>query len=390
MDAADDGGGSAMGGLAGVFGGSLGGDGDGGEGGRAKHAGRDGLELGRLNSSEEATRNSNGSAAEEEEDAKRQRTAGTGGNQREVQRRYRERKKERTKELEQRVATLQARLHDLESGAGVSGGGSKDSRDSEMSTCEGVEANEENMMHAFRDGTERLQTLVERGASDSELRTALNKMCGNMACSRQLTPESNFGRAMMHKHAALLNDVKEGGGTPGLDVCTSVCGGYLKANASVKEGTDKPLWLGDAEAKAHWSSVVDRFEPLMPPCDMVKLLEWRNEYVSGISAIYKRRQQLGAQLAFTGRSVDQDDFGAGTLQLSSAPPGLAPTTALIQGYHMGNQVVATDASAHAGALATPRVAADAGRRGGGGTGLIESFTHQQRVSSAHQTPNPKP
>jgi hypothetical protein len=40
-------------------------------------------------------------------------------NQREVQRRYRERKKERLKELQEKVDTLQARLHELEStGAG--------------------------------------------------------------------------------------------------------------------------------------------------------------------------------------------------------------------------------------------------------------------------------
>ena len=70
--------------------------------------------------------------------------------------------------------------------------------------------------------------MIERGASDAELRSTLTKMCGEM-CPKLLTPESNFGRAMMHRHAKILNEAKErGDGTGDMIVCGGVAGGFLK------------------------------------------------------------------------------------------------------------------------------------------------------------------
>lgn len=247
------------------------------------------------------------------DETKRRRTTG-GSNQREVQRRYRERKKERTKELEQQVEILQARLNELESGAAAKHhAGVAYADGSEMSTCTAAAAEQQSLdehaaVRQFEDGVKRLKILLERGASDGELRSTLSKMCGHV-CTRLLTPESNFGRAMMHRHARVLNEANErDGGSGEMVVCGSVRGGFLKANPSANpEGSDALWTLSAEEARLHWQSVVDRFEDVVPPSEVNKLVEWRNKYVAGLSDIYKRRQDLGMQLAFTGPSV----IGAG-------------------------------------------------------------------------------
>lgn len=263
------------------------------------------------------------------DDTKRRRTTG-GSNQREVQRRYRERKKERTKELEQQVEILQARLNELESGAAAKqhpGGACADG--SEMSACTAAAAEQQALdehaaVRQVEDGVKRLKMLLERGASDGELRSTLSKMCSHVCARLLLSPDSNFGRAMMHRHARVLNEASEGGvGAGDMVICGGVRGGFLKANPSANpEGSDALWTLSDEEARLHWQNVAERFEDVVPPGEVNKLVEWRNKYVAGLSDIYKWRQELGKRLAFTGPSVTgAGGAGAGAAAAAAADAG---------------------------------------------------------------------
>ena len=257
-----------------------------------------------------------------DDDAKRKRAPTGGKNQREVQKRYRERKKEYTKDLEKQVAALHARLREVESAeasrkhegvaviaAGLANGLAMGMSSSFTLSAQDKNASEEDMaVRQYGAGIEKLKDLLDRGASDTELRSVISKMCVQV-CTRLLTPESNFGRAMMHRHAKILNEERmgaDGGAGAGeMVVCGSVCGGFLKANPSANPD-DRAVWsLGDDEARVHWKKVVDHFEDVVPPNEVNKLLEWRNEYVAGLSDIYSRRQELGLQLAFTGPNQPQ-------------------------------------------------------------------------------------
>jgi len=382
IHAAGDCGGSEVGGSGGVFvfgGGSL----DGGDVSRdggltTLPTGGEGRAAGSTKAVAAAEQDDAGDE-EEEEDAKRRRIAGE--QHREVQRGYRERQKVHTQELEQKVAILQARLHDLDGGGGDgggtsgSGGGGNDGHHSEVSECtkEKIRLEENECVRAFCVGVESLKTLVERGAADSDLRSSLETMSGNMINNKQLTPESNLGRALMRTNAALVNEAEEDEGAGVTDVYGSVCRELPKFYASVNtNGGSDMVWLGGSEAKQHWSNVVDQFEFTVPPSEVVKLMEWGNTYVSRVRAIYKRRQLLGSLLAGIGigvRGVELSKVAGESLPLSNSPSD----SRLMLRDPVG---VEGQAAAHAPALLVSDVSA---RGPDARVDAIDSFTEQGRL-----------
>ena len=256
---------------------------------------------------------------EEGDQSKKRRTAGTtgGSGQREAQRRYRERKKEHTKELEKRVETLQARLDELES---ASAHPDKNNNNNNQRGGDGSELSsstaEDASLQLFAEGVEQLKVLMERGASDSDMRAHLSSMCGELRTTL-LTTASNYSRATMHRHAHILNEAKKEGdaadaGTGEFATSGSVCVGLLKTNVPSANSEDMEVsWTVSCEdASKHWSAVAERVEDVVPPSELNKLIEWRNRYVTRLGDIYRRRQELGLRLAFLGPTRPRGGGGA--------------------------------------------------------------------------------
>ena len=280
-------------------------------------------------------------------DGKKART--TGANQRAVQKRYRERKKQHTASLEAKVAELQSRIDDLESekkGAaahtndtnGESGDAMQsaacglrlagaDAREPQSAVCE--YARREYLLK-FGERVRAMKGILERGASDGELRHSLRQlmaycmgknpdyspgsliksnaqMLNREACSSKRgklsdSDGSSGGEGLMshpeYKNAVIRSNEGhvrcEGFEGAGRSVCQSVCGGPLRVTIDGSTPSED-------EANAHWITVAKTVLDEVPPSETNKLIRFRDEYVRGISNIYEERQSIGAKLAGVGQ-----------------------------------------------------------------------------------------
>ena len=292
-----------------------------------------------------------------------------GGNQREVQKRYRERKKNYTKDLERKVETLETQLKELigakqradeddvitlvATGRVVqhdhrpSRGHDDDSAYSTVdASCGGNGGNGGNgavgecplehrrvaeMIHAKMAD---MRALLDAGASDAQLSGALQdtlKFCAPTRAMGTGTGPGNFSYQMiLNKHASALNAEAKGAGPvrrttlePGSSVeperdasssvagacgagaCVgSVCGGPLRTVAL--DGTV----MSEDDVASAVSTACDSFLTHTPPIEVQKLIDWRDEYMRDLRAVYFERQKLGLQLAAAG----------GAIVASNAPP----------------------------------------------------------------------
>ena len=173
-----------------------------------------------------------------------------GGNQRAVQKRYRERKKNYTKDLEKKVEVLETQLKQLQSEqhtkheddvlahmalgrvvpdgrlevGGCSGGGGGDDDDDAFSSIDansGLEKKKVNLkkcplehqrfIDSYHGKIQNMRLMLDRGASDVELRNAIvevTSLCAPKSAMGIGTCVSNFSfsyQMIMNKHAKALN-----------------------------------------------------------------------------------------------------------------------------------------------------------------------------------------
>lgn len=241
-----------------------------------------------------------------DEVAKRQRVAG--GNQREVQRRYRERQKQRVRDLEALVKKLQARVNELEGekSDNVGAANKVKARGSEQSTStnEGL-TDDERTFQQYKDAAESLRGMIARGSSDDELCSAMVHFMTNSECRKKTRPDTNYGRYLMHRHATLINAAKDQGCAKAMEMCAKVSGGCLRTCPFPNPHTPT---MTEKELNAHWTQACDTFESLVPPVDIKNLVTWSKEYMREVHAIYKRRQEMGERLAVVGRQPGGQDI----------------------------------------------------------------------------------
>lgn len=294
-------------------------------------------------------------------DGKKART--TGSNQRAVQKRYRERKKQHTASLEAKVAELQSRIDELESekremsdlaangtvpdrrpaqGGDESGIASTAcvlvdaaavGQDGRMSSaCE--KARKEYLLK-FGEKVRHMRSALERGASDGELRQTLRGMLAHcLGKNPDLAPSGPALNSMMTSNARMLNreaaaaaNVRGGGpvashsggseGSDGFMAHHEFKAALMRSNEGIVRANNGavcqsvcggPLRVtidgstpSEEEASAHWITVAGAVRNNVPPSEITKLIRWRDEYVAGISDIYEERQRIGAKLAGVGQ-----------------------------------------------------------------------------------------
>ena len=284
-----------------------------------------------------------------------------GGNQREVQKRYRERKKNYTKELEAKVQTLETQLKELRSakeradedevlthmalgrvvpakgGLGFCGrgAGATEDDDSAYSTIDSkTRAEKKNVIgdcplehrkfsDAFRAKMDDLQALLDAGASDAALSGALRDTLKFVAPTRAMGmddgPFNVTYQLILNKHAAALNAENAGlaplapktssktpsktsASSPERDALAgacvgSVCGGPLRTVAL--DGT----MMSEDDVAASVSAACDAFLMQTPPIEVQKLVDWRDDYMRDLREVYFERQKLGLQLAAAGGAI---------------------------------------------------------------------------------------
>ena len=303
----------------------------------------------------------------------------SGGNQREVQKRYRERKKNYTKDLEKKVEFLETQLKEMRGaqeqakedeilthiamGRIVPGGGKGQHRvcgagamDDELSAHSAVEFDAEpgagaevgdcplehkRVAEAFHAKIADMRALLDAGASDAELSGALRETLNFCAPKRAMGlgagPCNLSYQMILNKHAAALNAERDGAGPKRLvssraarprgdrrddgavigdhareenthsagSACVgSVCGGPLRTVAL--DGTV----MSEDDVASAVSTACDSFLTHTPPIEVQKLIDWRDEYMRDLRAVYFERQKLGLQLAAAG----------GAIVASNAPP----------------------------------------------------------------------
>jgi hypothetical protein len=265
------------------------------------------------------------SAPEETGDEKRPRVPG--GNQREVQKRYRERKKNHTKMLEQKVKELERKLAAFEKEkreqdddgviahmaigrvvgpvcCGTDEEGASDSRDLDLPRVCPLEHRQ--FMERLDPLVGRLGDLLERGAADAEIRRALFDVFA-FCTPTKATGAFNSLQLIMNKHAAALNRERERASVPAeagdsngesdSRWCFGVSGGPLRCVAM--DGTV----MSKDELDAKYEEVCDKILLATSPLDVRALVDWRDEYLSKLSALYAERQRLGLQLASSGGAL---------------------------------------------------------------------------------------
>ena len=287
-------------------------------------------------------------------DGKKART--TGSNQRAVQKRYRERKKQHTASLEAKVAELQSRIDELESekremsdlaangtvpdrrpaqggdesGIASTACGLVDAAsiggDGRMSsTCE--KARKEYLLK-FGERVRHMRSALERGASDGELRQTLRAMLAHcLGKNPEFAPSGPALNSMITSNARMLNreaaaaaNVRGGtvsthsGGSEGSDgfmAHPELKRELMRSNEGMSAQTAPSARASAATAarddrrsnpprrSAHW--IWWPGSGTAPPSEVTKLIRWRDEYVAAISNIYEERQRIGAKLAGVGQ-----------------------------------------------------------------------------------------
>ena len=264
-------------------------------------------------------------APEETGDEKRPRVSG--GNQREVQKRYRERKKNHTKMLEEKVKELERKLAAFEKEkrerdddgviahmaigrvvgpvcCGTDEEGASEPSDAALpQTCP---LEHRQFMEKLDPLVGRLRELLERGAADAEIRRALFDVFA-FCTPTKATGAFNSLQLIMNKHAAALNRERERASVPAeAEVsngesdsrwCFGVSGGPLRCVAM--DGTV----MSKDELDAKYQEVCDKILLATSPLDVRALVDWRDEYLSKLSALYAERQRLGLQLASSGGAL---------------------------------------------------------------------------------------
>jgi hypothetical protein len=280
-----------------------------------------------------------------------------GGNQREVQKRYRERKKNYTKDLERKVESLETQLKELigakqradeddvltlvASGRVVRhdhhpGGYDDDSAYSTVDASCGPGGNgavgecpleHRRVAEAFHAKIANMRALLDAGASDAQLSGALQdtlKFCAPTRAMGTGTGPGNISyQLILNKHAAALNAEAKGAGPvrrttrePGSSAeperdassnvagacaagaCVgSVCGGPLRTVAL--DGT----MMSEDDVASAISAACDSFLTHTPPIEVQKLIDWYDEYMRDLRAVYFERQKLGLQLAAAGGAI---------------------------------------------------------------------------------------
>ena len=264
-------------------------------------------------------------APEETGDEKRPRVPG--GNQREVQKRYRERKKNHTKMLEEKVKELERKLAAFEKEkreqdddgviahmaigrvvgpvcCGTDEEGASEPSDAALpQTCP---LEHRQFMEKLDPLVNRLGDLLEHGASDAEIRRALFDVFA-FCTPTKATGAVNSLQLIMNKHAAALNRERERASVPAeaedsngesdSRFCFGVSGGPLRCVAM--DGTV----MSKDELDAKYEEVCDKILLVTSPLDVRALVDWRDEYLSKLSALYAERQRLGLQLASSGGAL---------------------------------------------------------------------------------------
>ena len=279
-----------------------------------------------------------------------------GGNQREVQKRYRERKKNYTMDLERKVESLETQLKELigakqradeddvltlvATGRVVQhdhhpGGYDDDSAYSTVNASRGPGGNRavgdcplehRRVAEAFHAKIANMRALLDAGASDAQLSGALQdtiKFCAPTRAMGTGTGPGNISyQLILNKHAAALNAEAKGAGPgpvgrttrePGSSApnaerdassnverrtCVgSVCGGPLRTVAL--DGTV----MSEDDLASAISAACDSFLTHTPPIETQKLIDWYDEYMRDLRATYFERQKLGLQLAAAGGAI---------------------------------------------------------------------------------------
>ena len=274
-----------------------------------------------------------------------------GGNQREVQKRYRERKKNYTMDLERKVESLETQLKELigakqradeddvltlvATGRVVQhdhhpGGYDDDSAYSTVNASRGPGGNgavgdcpleHRRVAEAFHAKIANMRALLDAGASDAQLSGALQdtiKFCAPTRAMGTGTGPGNISyQLILNKHAAALNAEAKGAGPvrrttrepvssePERDASSnvagacvgSVCGGPLRTVAL--DGTV----MSEDDVASAVSAACDSFLTHTPPIEVQKLIDWRDEYMRDLRAVYLERQKLGLQLAAAGGAI---------------------------------------------------------------------------------------
>ena len=285
-----------------------------------------------------------------------------GGNQREVQKRYRERKKNYTMDLERKVESLETQLKELigakqradeddvltlvATGRVVQhdhhpGGYDDDSAYSTVNASRGPGGNgavgdcpleHRRVAEAFHAKIANMRALLDAGASDAQLSGALQdtiKFCAPTRAMGTGTGPGNISyQLILNKHAAALNAEAKGAGPgpvgrttrePGSSApnaerdassnverrtCVgSVCGGPLRTVAL--DGTV----MSEDDLASAISAACDSFLTHTPPIETQKLIDWYDEYMRDLRATYFERQKLGLQLAAAGGAMRDRDAG---------------------------------------------------------------------------------
>ena len=289
-----------------------------------------------------------------------------GGNQREVQKRYRERKKNYTKDLEAKVQTLETQLKELRGGkqradkdevlthmalgrvvpakGGLGfcsrGAGATEDDDSAYSTIDSKteKAGAKNVnigecpsehrkfSDAFRAKMDDLRALLDAGASDAALLGALRdtlKFCApTRAMGMDDGPFNVTYQLILNKHAAALNAENEGLAplasktsgkkTPGKKTsASSPCERDALAGACVGSVCGGPLrtvaldgtMMSENDVAASVSAACDTLLMQTPPIEVQKLVDWRDDYMRDLREVYFERQKLGLQLAAAGGAI---------------------------------------------------------------------------------------
>jgi len=295
-----------------------------------------------------------------------------GGNQREVQKRYRERKKNYTKDLERKVEVLETQLKELRSaqeranedeilthmalGRIAPGGGNHQTRGCgadamnndhsanssvDVDSVRGSELGDCPLEHrrvaeAFHAKISDLRALLDVGASDAVLLGALRETLQFCAPKRAMGIADGPGKVsyqlILNKHAAALNaehvgpapvarevepktetagdDARAETGAAGVaDACVgSVCGGPLRTVAL--DGTV----MSEDDVAMSVSTACDAFLMQTPPIEVARLVDWRDDYMDDLRRLYFERQKLGLRLAAAGGAL------VSTVATSSAAP----------------------------------------------------------------------
>ena len=281
------------------------------------------------------------SAPEETGDEKRPRVAG--GNQREVQKRYRERKKNHTKMLEEKVKELERKLAAFENekreldkdsviahmaigrvvdpmGCGTDEENASGPRDSALPQICPLEHRQ--FMEKLDPLVGRLRDLLDRGAADADSRRALSDVFA-FCTPTKATGAFNSLQVIMNKHAAALNRERERASNPADDSngdsdsrwCFGVSGGPQRCVAM--DGTV----MSKDEMCAKYEEVCDNILLAISPLDVRALVDWRDEYLSRLSTLYAERQRLGLQLASSGGALVVPVPGEGANRTASEGGG---------------------------------------------------------------------